>query len=104
MGMKINQLKKEMISAVLLAVILPSLPGNGGNVHAGKKLTPGFHIVFLGRKKEVPQLEGILRSEMLKQYRKRILDKRLLMHASHNLLTIKFPYLPIHGGTVHAGK
>jgi hypothetical protein len=35
----------------------PRLPGNGGNVHAGKKLLPGFHILFLRRRNRVNRLK-----------------------------------------------
>ena len=46
-----------------------------GNILAGKEGAAGFDIVFLGRKEEVPQLHGLFRSKVFKQYRKRILDQ-----------------------------
>jgi hypothetical protein len=64
-------------AAGLLAVKFPYLLIHGGNIHAGKECAPSFHIVFLGRHKQVPQLQGLFRPKMLKQYHKRILDKRL---------------------------
>src|SRR6266446_5224740 len=75
--MKINRIKKEKRPAVLLAVQFPCLLSKRGNIHAGKELAPSFHILFLGRKKEVPQLQGLFRPKVLKQYHKRILNQRL---------------------------
>jgi hypothetical protein len=77
MGMKSNRLKRKKITPHLLAVKLPYLPVHGGNVYAGKELAPGFHIVFLRWKKEVPELQGLFQSKVLKQYHKRIAEKRV---------------------------
>jgi hypothetical protein len=63
---------------LLLTVKFPDFSSRGGNVHTGKEGAPGFNILFLGRKKEVPQLHGFFWSQMLKQYLKRILNKRLV--------------------------
>ena len=70
--------KRKEISAGLPSVKFPCFPGNGGNVHAGKELAPGFYILFLwGWHKQMPQLQGLFRAKVLKQYLKRILDKRV---------------------------
>src|SRR5437764_4452981 len=62
----------------LLPIHFPCLFSKRGNVLAGKEGAPRFDILFLGRKKEVPQLHGFFRSQMLKQYLKRVLNKRLV--------------------------
>ena len=67
-----------MLFLPLLAIQFPCFRSKRGNILAGKEFAPGFDIVFLGWKKEVPQLHGLFRSQMLKQYLKRILDERLV--------------------------
>ena len=61
----------------LVTVKFPCVLSKRGNIFAGKEFVPGFDIIFLGRHKQVPQLHGLFRSEMLKQDHKRILDKRV---------------------------
>jgi hypothetical protein len=50
-------LKREERATGLPAMTFPRLPGNGGNVHAGKELLPGFHILFLRRRNRVNRLK-----------------------------------------------
>src|SRR5256885_2413985 len=72
--------KKGKMPVVLLAVKFPYLLVHGGNVHAGKEFAPGFHIIFLRRRyKQVPQLEGLFRAELLQERRKSFRKKRLLL-------------------------
>jgi hypothetical protein len=52
----------------LLPVQFSCLLCKRGNIFAGKECAPGFDIVFVARKKEVPQLHGLFRSQMLKHY------------------------------------
>jgi hypothetical protein len=44
---------------LLLTVKFPRFLSKRGNILAGKEVAPGFDIVFVGRKKEVPQLHGL---------------------------------------------
>ena len=62
----------------MMQMLAPCLLSKRGNILAGKEIAPGFDIVFLGRKKEVPQLHGFFRSQMLEQNHKRVLNKRLV--------------------------
>jgi hypothetical protein len=63
---------------LLLAVKFSCFLSKRGNILAGKEFVPSFDIVFLGWKEEVPQLHSLFWSQMFKQYRKRILDQRLV--------------------------